>query len=81
VIGSRVPEADPSAPIQTVLETVIDYLRGQIAQVLPDKPDLIVLPEMCDRTLMSRNNLDFIVGAATGCWNFYPEQPANIIAI
>ncbi|MBU4212098.1 MAG: carbon-nitrogen hydrolase family protein [Kiritimatiellae bacterium] len=49
VIGSRVPEADPSAPIQTVLETVIDYLRGQISQVLPDKPDLIVLPEMCDQ--------------------------------
>jgi len=49
VIGSRVPEVDLSAPPQAILKTVIDYLRGQILQTLPDKPDLIVLPEVCDR--------------------------------
>jgi predicted amidohydrolase len=48
VIGSRVATMDPFAPMQVMLETVIDYLRGQILQVLPDKPDLIVLPEVCD---------------------------------
>jgi len=48
-IGSRMPDADLLAPMQTVLDNVIDYLRVQIAQVLPDKPDLIVLPEMCDQ--------------------------------
>lgn len=28
---------------------MIDFWRGQIKQVLPDRPDLILLPEACDR--------------------------------
>lgn len=32
-----------------VVEKVIAHLRGRIDQVLPDRPDLIVLPECCDR--------------------------------
>ena len=31
------------------LEAMLDYLRNEIEQVLPDKPDLIVFPEACDR--------------------------------
>ncbi len=31
------------------VQRVIHYWRGQIAQVLPDRPDLILLPECCDR--------------------------------
>lgn len=49
VISSPAPAVDPSAPLQTVVETMADYWRDQITQVLPDKPDLIVLPECCDR--------------------------------
>ncbi|MBP1996036.1 carbon-nitrogen hydrolase family protein [Paenibacillus eucommiae] len=30
------------------LEKVKEYIRSQIRQVLPDQPDLIVLPEWCD---------------------------------
>ncbi|MDO9540724.1 MAG: carbon-nitrogen hydrolase family protein [Kiritimatiellia bacterium] len=48
-IASSVPIIDASLPLETVVEKVTDYLRDQIAQVLPDKPDLIVLPECCDR--------------------------------
>ncbi len=34
---------------QTIAEYVISHLEENISQVLPDKPDLIVLPEVCDR--------------------------------
>ena len=31
------------------VEQMIDYLKYQLRDVLPDKPDLIVVPEACDR--------------------------------
>ena len=34
---------------QKVVERMIAHWRGRFAQVLPDKPDLIVVPEACDR--------------------------------
>lgn len=34
---------------QNVVERIIAHWRGQFARVLPDRPDLIVVPEACDR--------------------------------
>lgn len=34
---------------QKVVERIIAHWRGRFAQVLPDRPDLIVVPEACDR--------------------------------
>jgi hypothetical protein len=34
---------------QQALDLMIDHWKKQLATVLPDKPDLIVLPEACDR--------------------------------
>lgn len=34
---------------QTIVDSVIDYWRDKLQQVLPDRPDVIVLPEMCDQ--------------------------------
>ncbi|MBN2314853.1 MAG: carbon-nitrogen hydrolase family protein [Sedimentisphaerales bacterium] len=34
---------------QEVVKQMISHWRGRFAQVLPDKPDLIVVPEACDR--------------------------------
>jgi predicted amidohydrolase len=34
---------------QKVVESMIAHWRGRFAQVLPDRPDLIVVPEACDR--------------------------------
>lgn len=34
---------------QNVFDFVIEWLKKEIAQVLPGKPDLIVIPECCDR--------------------------------
>jgi len=32
-------------------ESMLNYLRDEVEQVLPDKPDLIVFPEACDRCI------------------------------
>ncbi len=40
---------DRSLTYEQEVERVMKHLEQQIAQVLPDKPDLIVLPEACDR--------------------------------
>lgn len=49
VIASAVPAIESAVSLEAAVGKVTDYLRDQIAQVLPDKPDLIVLPECCDR--------------------------------
>jgi hypothetical protein len=40
---------DEAEPDDRGVDRVLDYLRGLVAQVLPERPDLIVLPEVCDR--------------------------------
>ena len=48
-IGPRPVRVDANAEPQKIVERVISHWRGRFAQVLPDKPDLIVVPEACDR--------------------------------
>ena len=43
------PVIDLHTPPQKVVDMMIDFWQKKIDQVLPDKPDLIVLPEACDR--------------------------------
>lgn len=47
-IGAQMAPVDCGLPPPRVVEEVIAYLRGRLDQVLPDKPDLVVLPELCD---------------------------------
>lgn len=39
---------DPNKRLDQAVDIMALYLKEQINQVLPDKPDLIVLPEICD---------------------------------
>ncbi len=48
-LGSRPPSVDANTEPQRIVEQMIGHWRGRFAQVLPDKPDLIVVPEVCDR--------------------------------
>ena len=52
VIASSVPIIDASLPLEAVVGKVTDYLRDQIAQVLPDKPDLMLFSSMYHGGLM-----------------------------
>lgn len=48
-LGPRPLRVDANAEPQKIVERVIAHWKGRFAQVLPDKPDLIVVPEACDR--------------------------------
>lgn len=49
VIGSSPFALDPDGNLQAAVEEMKEHWQREISQVLPDKPDLIVLPEACDR--------------------------------
>ncbi|NIA28913.1 MAG: carbon-nitrogen hydrolase family protein [Actinobacteria bacterium] len=48
-IGITPPRLENSLTPQQKADRMIDFLRRQLNQVLPDQPDLILLPEACDR--------------------------------
>ena len=48
-IGSAPATIAPDTPPQKAVERMIAHWRSEFAQVLPDHPDLIVVPEACDR--------------------------------
>lgn len=49
-----------SEDLESSVQEMISYLRSSVERVLPDKPDLIVVPEACDRfhyfTMEQRKN-------------------------
>ncbi|RAV22454.1 carbon-nitrogen hydrolase family protein [Paenibacillus contaminans] len=47
-IGCDYKEIDPSLDMREAVEAMKEHLRGKLSRVLPDRPDLIVLPEVCD---------------------------------
>lgn len=47
-IGGRPHEIDKSKGMQNAVDQVVNFWSARLKQVLPDKPDLIVLPENCD---------------------------------
>ncbi len=48
-IGAVVPQFAKDTPAQEMVDGMISFWKNQLAQVLPNQPDLIVLPEACDR--------------------------------
>jgi len=48
-VGGRSPSFPSSANLDDLAEIMVKHWEHAISAVLPDKPDLIVLPEMCDR--------------------------------
>jgi hypothetical protein len=48
-IGAAPGVVAPDASAATAVETMTTHLLGRLEQVLPDSPDLILLPEACDR--------------------------------
>jgi predicted amidohydrolase len=48
-LGPRPLSVDPKTDPQKIVEQEIAHWRQEFSQVLPDRPDLIVVPEACDR--------------------------------
>ena len=47
VVGPRPPAGDPGTG-QAAVDAMIDFWRAKLDQVLPESPDLVVVPETCD---------------------------------
>jgi len=47
-IGNQPHAVDKTQGMQFMVNQVIQFWRSELEQVLPDKPDLIVLPESCE---------------------------------
>ena len=45
----RPPQLPVDTPPADVAQAMIDFWKDKLDSVLPDRPDLILLPEMCDR--------------------------------
>ncbi len=50
-IGARPLQVERDLEPQAVVGRMIEHWRGRLDQVLPDRPDLILVPEACDRPL------------------------------
>jgi predicted amidohydrolase len=48
-LGPQALSVDVSTDPQKIVEMIIEYWRHEFSQVLADQPDLIVVPEACDR--------------------------------
>jgi hypothetical protein len=48
-LGPRPASVDAKADPQQIVERMIAHWQREFSQVLPDRPDLIVVPEACDR--------------------------------
>jgi hypothetical protein len=48
-IGPRPLHVAENTPPQIIVQLMIDHWRSRLNQVFPDNPDLIVVPEVCDR--------------------------------
>ena len=48
-IGAVTPFVDANKPPQGIVDQMLEFWRYEFSQVLPDHPDLIVLPEACTR--------------------------------
>ena len=47
-IGASSPSVDKSKGTQAIVDQVIEFWKRELKQVLPDRPDLILLSEVCD---------------------------------
>lgn len=65
-IGAPSPHLDLDQEPQELVEQMIEFWGDELAPVLPDKPDLIVLPEACDRPAGMNTELQFRYFKARG---------------
>ena len=65
-IGAPAVQLDLGQEPQALVDQVIEFWGYELSRVLPDKPDLIVLPEACDRPSGMNTELQFRYFKARG---------------
>lgn len=78
-LGPAALAGGADAPFDQALERMIAHWRGQFAQVLPDRPDLIVVPEACDRfpAMTVERRQDYYRYRADRVRDFFAETAAE----
>ena len=71
VVGPGAKEVPPEMEPQKIVDVMIEFWQNQFNQVLPDKPDLIVVPEACDRPR------DFPIDKLTAYYRIRKNQVQN----
>lgn len=74
-IGTRPPVANPEIGYQRIVDQMKDFWQRELQQVLPDQPDLIVLPEACDRPggLTLEQEFQFYEVRKKQIWDFFAD--------
>ena len=52
-LGPQPPAVDADTSAHQIVDLMISFWQRELAQVLPDRPDLILVPETCDCPLIS----------------------------
>lgn len=75
-IGNQVPVVDKTMGMQTVVEEVIRFWQMKLKQVLPDNPDLIVLPEYCDfpKGFSARDESEYLTVRKNQIQDFFASE-------
>lgn len=68
-----------SSDYQDIVNQMKEYLNSFIQEVLPDKPDLIVLPEICDcpSNLPQEKTMDYYRARGTQILDYFKEIAKN----
>lgn len=74
-IGSLPPSFGANATLDEIVRHVNDHWKGRFAQVLPDRPDLIVVPENCDVTpgLSGKRRFEYYEARGNRVLDFFSE--------
>ncbi|MFA6716322.1 MAG: carbon-nitrogen hydrolase family protein [Victivallales bacterium] len=74
-IGTKAPEYSPGQA-QEQVKKMLDFWDRKLDCVLPDMPDLIVLPEACDRYngMTDKDRLDYYAARGDKMLNFFSRK-------
>ena len=80
VIGPAYLTVDVEEEPQRIVERMLDYWRDNFQKVLPEEPDLIVVPEVCDRPVDCKNPDDFPFDKAKQYYQTRKDQVRDLFA-
>ena len=75
-IGATPLEVSNNQSSKEILDQTLEYLESKIEQVLPDEPDMIVLPELCDTPIGISNDkiLEYYTCRKDHLLNFFSKK-------
>lgn len=78
-LGAAPLSVDGNATSKDIVHQMLAYWDAKLQQVLPDQPDLIVLPEMCDhpKNVSNERELEYYQQKKESLFDFFANQAQN----